>query len=195
MALYDDRICDNSLDNVQGPFCIFDGQRGGVTQIKFSSDGQFLFTGGRKVRTFPSFLFTLHSRKFEQCSALPELQIYARKQQFNHLLLYFQDANILIWDVRNFKSVYFFLERTVDTNQRIYFDTTPSEDVLMSGGTSGYVNIWNMKHCLSQYSKECQNSENDGGDKEEEPKQVRKEEKVLPICTFKAGSDCINGTR
>jgi len=29
--------------------CMYQGQQGGVTHIKFSPDGNLLFTGGRKV--------------------------------------------------------------------------------------------------------------------------------------------------
>jgi hypothetical protein len=36
--------------------CLFTGHSGGITHLLFSSDGNLLFTGGRKV----SFLFLSH---------------------------------------------------------------------------------------------------------------------------------------
>jgi len=56
-------------------------------------------------------------------------------------------------------------DRVVSTQQRIYFDITPNGQYLVSGGTDGYVRIWDLKN-------ECEN----------------------PI-TLKASSDCTNGVR
>ena len=101
------------------------------------------------------------------------------------------------------------MDRIVDTNQRIYFDTNSSDTLLMSGGTSGMVNVWNLKECLNQYSKgqektlekgsemekEEENTEKEGESMESDREQDQKEKVLDPICTFKAGNDCINGIR
>jgi len=50
--------------------CMFEGQQGGVTQVKFSPDGTKLYSGGRKVRdwlldyTVKSVIFIGHFNSF-----------------------------------------------------------------------------------------------------------------------------------
>lgn len=121
------------------------------------------------------------------------------------------------------------MKRGVETNQRIYFDLNPQSNLLMSGDTSGYVNIWSIKYSHGKSDRECsvteqvEGKEGDkeidtqiqeqeiqvkqnvlGMEKEEKAKEekakkkeekAKEEERILPVCTFKAGNDCINGTR
>lgn len=100
------------------------------------------------------------------------------------------------------------MERVVDTNQRIYFDTN-DRSLLASGNTNGMVNIWDMKSLYSNCGHEddvLETENKDDNGKEEDKieqqesdlnvsKVVREEEKLDPICSFKGGNDCINGVR
>ena len=72
------------------------GHSGGITHLVFSANGNYLFSGGRKVENMVSQL-TLD----------------------NHVS---QDPNILCWDLRNPGSVLMKMQRIVETNQRMYFD-------------------------------------------------------------------------
>lgn len=47
--------------------------------------------------------------------------------------------------MRNFSKPIRRLQRTVKTNQRIYFDLSPGEKWLVSGDTDGLVRIWDLK--------------------------------------------------
>lgn len=44
-----------------------------------------------------------------------------------------KDPEIICWDLRNPGTVLFILNRTVLTNQRIYFDITPNGQYVFSG--------------------------------------------------------------
>nr|CAG4647080.1 EOG090X06W9 [Megafenestra aurita] len=56
-----------------------------------------------------------------------------------------KDPEILCWDLRNPGHVLYTMRRTVETNQRIYFDLDPSGRYLISGDTSGDVTIWDTQ--------------------------------------------------
>jgi hypothetical protein len=77
--------------------CLLQGQTGGVTHLAFSQDGHRLYSGARKVSFFNSLLKTI-------------------------ILCFLQDAEILCWDLRNPGNVLFTMQRSVLTNQRMYFD-------------------------------------------------------------------------
>ncbi|XP_073823255.1 telomerase Cajal body protein 1 homolog isoform X2 [Musca autumnalis] len=55
-----------------------------------------------------------------------------------------KDNKILQWDMRNYQEPVKSFERTVNTNQRIYFDLSPLEKWLISGDTDGNLRIWDM---------------------------------------------------
>ena len=46
--------------------CMFEGQAGGVTHLKFSPDGTKLYTGGRKVRQ-KTIVPPFSKKYFNQC--------------------------------------------------------------------------------------------------------------------------------
>lgn len=104
--------------------CLLQGHVGGITHMKFSSDGMKLFTGGRT------------------------------------------DSRLFCWDMRQMGEAYKIYERVVSTHQRIYFDLTPNDRYLVSGGTDGVVKIWDL---LS--------------------------EELEPCCSFRSNTDCVNGVR
>lgn len=104
--------------------CLLQGHIGGLTHMKFSSDGLKLFTGGRK------------------------------------------DSRLICWDMRHLGEAYKTYDRVVSTHQRIYFDVTPDNQYLISGGTDGVVKIWDL---LS--------------------------EETSPVSSFKCNNDCVNGVR
>lgn len=55
-----------------------------------------------------------------------------------------KDHKLLVWDIRYYKRPLNILKRTVDTNQRIYFDISPCGKYLVTGGTDGVVKVWDM---------------------------------------------------
>ncbi len=55
-----------------------------------------------------------------------------------------KDHEISVWDMRNPGELYAVLRRSVDTNQRIYFDMTPSGQHVVSGGTDGILRVWDF---------------------------------------------------
>lgn len=63
---------------------------------------------------------------------------------------------------------YTIFDRVVTTHQRIYFDTTPNGKYLVSGGTDGVVQIWDL---------------------------LSSEETTAPHSSFQANPECINGVR
>lgn len=104
--------------------CLLQGHIGGITHMKFSSDGMKLFTGGRN------------------------------------------DSRLICWDMRKMGEAYKVLDRVVTTHQRVYFDVTPNDRYLITGGTDGVVKIWDD---LSEGTEPC--------------------------CTFTSNKDCVNGIR
>lgn len=57
-----------------------------------------------------------------------------------------KENKIFSWDLRNLSNPLRMFERTVTTNQRIYFDISNEGNWLLSGDTDGYVHVWNMKN-------------------------------------------------
>ncbi|XP_064638725.1 telomerase Cajal body protein 1-like [Lineus longissimus] len=82
--------------------CLLDGHAGGITHIKFSPDGNYIYSGGRK------------------------------------------DPEILCWDVRSYGKPLFSLRRTVETNQRMYFDLDRTGRYLVSGNHDGTTSVWDL---------------------------------------------------
>nr|CAG4638475.1 EOG090X06W9 [Cyclestheria hislopi] len=92
------------------------------------------------------------------------------------LLLYTggrKDPEIICWDLRNPSSVLFTVKRTVETNQRIYFDLDPSGRYLLSGDTGGLIRIWDTLKAVES------SGENDIV--------------LSEIMSFRTDSDCTNG--
>lgn len=56
-----------------------------------------------------------------------------------------KDCDLLIWDMRNTVAPVHRLARTVQTNQRIYFDVSRDETLLVSGDTTGIIHAWNIQ--------------------------------------------------
>lgn len=82
-----------------------------------------------------------------------------------------KDPEILCWDLREPGKVLFSLNRTVSTNQRIYFDLDPSGRYLLSGDTQGVVSVWDTLTAPPDGSGEL----------------------VPPQLQFHAHRDCTNG--
>ncbi|XP_055612861.1 telomerase Cajal body protein 1 homolog [Uranotaenia lowii] len=55
-----------------------------------------------------------------------------------------KDSKLIIWDIRDLTKPYHVLQRTCDTNQRIYFDSSPYGEWIISGNTDGIVRAWNL---------------------------------------------------
>ncbi|PFX18548.1 telomerase Cajal body protein 1-like isoform X2 [Stylophora pistillata] len=53
-----------------------------------------------------------------------------------------KDNEILCWDVRNPGKVLYSMMRSVDTNQRVYFDIDRSGQYIISGNGDGIVTVW-----------------------------------------------------
>lgn len=53
-----------------------------------------------------------------------------------------KDNEILCWDVRNPGKVLYSMIRSVDTNQRVYFDIDRSGQYIISGNGDGIVTVW-----------------------------------------------------
>ncbi|KAK2573787.1 Telomerase Cajal body protein 1 [Acropora cervicornis] len=53
-----------------------------------------------------------------------------------------KDDEILCWDVRNPGAVLYCMMRSVDTNQRVYFDIDRSGQYIISGNADGTVAVW-----------------------------------------------------
>ena len=51
---------------------------------------------------------------------------------------------IICWDIRYLSTILYSLKRDSDTNQRIYFDTNPYTDHLVSGGQDGDVRFYDL---------------------------------------------------
>ncbi|XP_062372194.1 telomerase Cajal body protein 1 [Sardina pilchardus] len=82
-----------------------------------------------------------------------------------------KDHEILCWDLRNPGRVLFSAHRSVNTNQRIYFDLDPTGRYLLSGDTDGMVSVWDTLTAPP-----------DG-----------QEEVLQPHLQFQAHRDCANG--
>ncbi|XP_041926939.1 telomerase Cajal body protein 1 isoform X2 [Alosa sapidissima] len=82
-----------------------------------------------------------------------------------------KDKEILCWDLRNPGRVLFSIHRSVNTNQRIYFDLDPTGRYLLSGDTDGMMSVWDTLTAPP-----------DG-----------QEEVLQPHLQFRAHRDCANG--
>lgn len=82
-----------------------------------------------------------------------------------------KDSEILCWDLREPGRVLFSMQRSVDTNQRIYFDLDRSGQHLLSGDTDGVVSVWDTLTAPP-----------DGN-----------EDLLQPVLQFQAHRDCTNG--
>ncbi|CAH0393710.1 unnamed protein product [Bemisia tabaci] len=83
-----------------------------------------------------------------------------------------KDHEILCWDLRNPGSILFSLIRTVETNQRIYFDLSPDGKYVISGTTCGTVKVW---------------------DTTQPPEEVNGISIIRCASKFQAHNDCANG--
>ncbi|KAI8567533.1 hypothetical protein RHMOL_Rhmol02G0129900 [Rhododendron molle] len=106
-----------SEDNMELLY-ILHGQEGGVTHVQFSKDGNYLYTGGRKVKP---------------CADCRVLSVTF-------------DPYILCWDIRKAVDIVYKIYRSSEnTNQRIAFDVEPSGQHLGTGGQDGLVHIYNLQ--------------------------------------------------
>ncbi|XP_058454881.1 telomerase Cajal body protein 1 homolog [Malaya genurostris] len=55
-----------------------------------------------------------------------------------------KDRKLMMWDIRKLTQPYHVLDRICDTNQRIYFDSSPFGEWLITGNTDGTVRAWNL---------------------------------------------------
>ncbi|XP_055550742.1 telomerase Cajal body protein 1 homolog [Wyeomyia smithii] len=55
-----------------------------------------------------------------------------------------RDSKLLMWDIRMLEKPYHVLQRACDTNQRIYFDSSPYGEWVITGNTDGVVRAWNL---------------------------------------------------
>lgn len=82
-----------------------------------------------------------------------------------------KDQEILCWDLRDPGRVLFSVHRSVNTNQRIYFDLDRTGRYLLSGDTDGMVSVWDTLTAPP-----------DG-----------QEDVLQPLLQFPAHRDCANG--
>lgn len=163
-------------------FCVLEGQRGGVTHLTFSPDGNRLFSGGRRVSYFRFrseivsltniilLLFVCMFMIMSSCST--------------------QDPEILCWDVRNLGSVLSVMKRHADTNQRMFFDIDPAGDYLMTGNTDGSICAWLIR---GSERRSAEDQMPDGsGDRD---CISSKDGDSGPVLTFQAHGDSANGVR
>ncbi|KAK9504540.1 hypothetical protein O3M35_010853 [Rhynocoris fuscipes] len=64
-----------------------------------------------------------------------------------------KDNEIICWDIRNPGEVLCTMERTVNTNQRIYFDLSPDGRYLISGNTTGELTVWDLHDTIDESGK------------------------------------------
>ncbi|XP_015363453.1 PREDICTED: telomerase Cajal body protein 1 [Diuraphis noxia] len=83
------------------------------------------------------------------------------------------DNDIVCWDLRNVGQTLYSVERTVTTNQRIYFDISSDGQYLVSGNCTGEISTWKLDHNIEK---------SDGV------------ESVLPLNSkISVHNDCVNG--
>ncbi|XP_056626745.1 telomerase Cajal body protein 1 isoform X2 [Triplophysa dalaica] len=82
-----------------------------------------------------------------------------------------KDSEILCWDLREPGRVLFSMHRSVNTNQRIYFDLDRSGRYLLSGDTDGVVSVWDTLTAPLEGNEEV----------------------LQPVLQFQAHTDCANG--
>lgn len=85
----------------------------------------------------------------------------------------FKDPEILCWDVRNLGTVLHVIKRSVNTNQRIYFDISPDGKYLVTGCHEGLISFYDLSVADA----------------------LPAETLLSPLTLFKAHKDCVNGVR
>ncbi|XP_055903373.1 telomerase Cajal body protein 1 homolog [Eupeodes corollae] len=95
-------LFDQRMPNMGSLHSLF-GHNGGITFLKYSNNGEILFSGARK------------------------------------------DNALCLWDMRDFSKPLTVLNRSVLSNQRIYFDLSPQNEWLLSGDSEGLIRMWNLK--------------------------------------------------
>ncbi|XP_058825937.1 telomerase Cajal body protein 1 homolog [Topomyia yanbarensis] len=56
-----------------------------------------------------------------------------------------KDSKLMMWDIRKLTQPYHVLERICQTNQRVYFDSSPFGEWIITGNTDGTVRAWNLR--------------------------------------------------
>ena len=92
------------------------------------------------------------------------------------------------------------MERTADTNQRMFFDVNSSGGYLCSGNTNGTVSMWNISELNGKESDEGKDGSEmreSANSKEEvqSPVETNSVECVPLLLSFQAHEDCVNGIR
>lgn len=118
--------------------CKLTGHKGGITTMAFSLDGLRLYSGARKdkeiicwdlrVRTFPTTTHKIFKPPW-------------RKKVTDHFPLL--EVLILFWFQVPGRPV-FCVNRESNTNQKISIDLSTCGKWLVSGGTDGKVQVWNV---------------------------------------------------
>jgi len=85
------------------------------------------------------------------------------------------DDDVFCWDMRNPGEVLAVYKRDLSTNQKMYFDITPGDQYLLSGSRDGNILVFELENTSSL-------DKSDAGE-------------VLPVSSFKAHNDCVNGVR
>jgi len=85
-----------------------------------------------------------------------------------------KDDEIICWDVRNPGTVLYCMMRSVDTNQRVYFDIDRTGQYIISGNADGVVSIWDSTLPPVSYD-------------------TTKEATQEPVMKFVAHGDLVNG--
>nr|CAG4643987.1 EOG090X06W9 [Lepidurus arcticus] len=84
-----------------------------------------------------------------------------------------KDSEILGWDLRNPGQILHVLQRSVDTNQRVYFDLDNQGRYLFSGNSNEKVSVWDLQ---SNTNPSTDSSTN-----------------LSSVLEFEAHQDCVNG--
>lgn len=99
-----------------------------------------------------------------------------------------KDPEILCWDLRNPGQVLFTVKRTLETNQRIYFDLSPDGTYFFTGKEFNFIFIIDWFGC---YSKVVVKGSTDGIVKGYNTKADGSF--LNPCVSWKAHNDCTNG--
>ncbi|KAL0915751.1 hypothetical protein M5K25_013204 [Dendrobium thyrsiflorum] len=114
---------------------VLHGQMGGITQVQFSKDGNYLYTGGRKD---PYIL----------CWDIRNTVGVLYKKMVNHIRLvgsFKAKVPITLPSVFTQQILFRLYRSSESTNQRISFDIEPSGRHLGTGGQDGIVQIYDLQ--------------------------------------------------